>query len=91
MEEIYGKINYLAVIFSYIFTVLHYIQKNIDFYLFDSAVRFFARLIYFAKQAEWKNLNVPKMFEATVKKVPGKVMFYFEDQTWTFKEVSLKY
>ena len=33
-------------------------------------------------------MNVPKMFETTVDKNPDKIMFYFEDQKWTFKEVS---
>ena len=27
------------------------------------------------------------MFNQTVKKFPNKVMFYFQDQTWTFQDV----
>ena len=53
------------------------------------AFRFFARLIYFGKQAEWKNLTVPQMFSSTVKNTPDKVMFYYEEQTWSFKQVSI--
>ena len=45
------------------------------------------RLIVLVKKAEWKNWTVAKMFGETVKRLPNKVMFYFEDQTWTFKEV----
>ena len=26
-------------------------------------------------------------FSKTAKKMPNKVMFYFEDQTWTFKQI----
>ena len=32
-------------------------------------------------------MTVPKMFSETAKKLPTKVMFYFEDQTWTFQEI----
>ena len=51
------------------------------------ALKFFAKLMIFTKVAQWKNLSVPKMFSDTAKRVPNKVMFYYEDQTWTFKQV----
>ena len=51
------------------------------------ALTFFVKLVCFMKWAEWKNWNVLKMFKSTVEKMPDKIMFYFEDQTWTFKEV----
>ena len=47
------------------------------------------RLIALVKKAEWRNWTVAKMFGQTAKKMPDKVMFYFEDQTWTFKEVCM--
>lgn len=51
------------------------------------AVRFVFQLIVLVKWAEWRNWTVPKMFSETVKSTPNKVMFYFEDQKWTFKQV----
>jgi hypothetical protein len=51
------------------------------------AVIFVARLLLLVKWAEWKNWTVPKMFSETAKATPDKVMFYFEDQVWTFKQV----
>ena len=53
------------------------------------ALKFFAKLMIFTKVAQWKNLNVPKMFSNTAKRVPNKIMFYYEDQTWTFKQVHI--
>ena len=47
------------------------------------------RLIALVKKAEWRNWTVAKMFGQMAKKMPDKVMFYFEDQTWTFKEVCM--
>ena len=65
------------------------IQNKKDVLIFR-AFRFFAKLIIFGKDAEWRNLNVPKVFAKTVEKMPDKTMFYFEDQIWTFKQVSYK-
>ena len=48
---------------------------------------FVARLLVLIKRAEWRNWTVPKMFSETAKRTPDKVMFYFEDQVWTFKQV----
>lgn len=48
---------------------------------------FFIKLISLVKWAEFVNWNVPKMFIRTAEKMPDKIMFYYEDQTWTFKEV----
>lgn len=45
------------------------------------------RLLILVKKSEWQNLTVPKMFTATAKRLPNKVMFYYEDQTWTFNQV----
>lgn len=45
------------------------------------------QLLVLVKKAEWQRLTVPKMFSSTAKKFPEKVMFYFEDQQWTFKQV----
>ena len=45
------------------------------------------RLLILVKKAEWQNLTVPKLFTQTAKKFPEKVMFYFEDETWTFQQV----
>ena len=45
------------------------------------------RLLILVKKAEWQNLTVPKMFTETAKRLPGKVMFYFQDETWTFQQV----
>ena len=54
---------------------------------FSRAVMFVARLLVLIKRAEWRNWTVPKMFSETAKRTPDKVMFYFEDQVWTFKQV----
>jgi len=51
------------------------------------AANFMIRLLTLVKKSEWQNLSVPKMFTQTVKRFPQKVMFYFEDETWTFQEV----
>jgi hypothetical protein len=47
------------------------------------------RLIILVKKAEWQNMTVPKMFTETCKRLPNKVMFYFEDEQWTFLQVVL--
>ena len=52
------------------------------------AVVFVIRLVLLVKWAELKNWTVPKMFSETAKANPDKVMFYFEDQEWTFKQVT---
>ena len=54
------------------------------------AVMFVVRLLVLIKRAEWKNWTVPKMFSETAKATPDKVMFYFEDQVWTFKQVKTR-
>ena len=36
---------------------------------------------------EWFTFVVHLPFSKTAKKMPNKVMFYFEDQTWTFKQI----
>jgi len=51
------------------------------------AAWFFIRLMTLSKWAEYVNWNVPKMFIRTAKRIPDQIMFYFEDQTWTFREV----
>ena len=50
---------------------------------------FVVRLLILIKRAEWRNWTVPKMFSETAKATPDKVMFYFEDQVWTFRQVKL--
>lgn len=45
------------------------------------------KLMYLVKRAELRNWTVPKMFTETANRIPDKVMFYFEDQKYTFKEV----
>ena len=45
------------------------------------------RLLALVLKAQWRNLTVPKMFTATANRLPDKVMFYFEDQTWTFRQI----
>ena len=74
---------------SFYLVYMRYSTKLRILILHFRAFRFFARLIYFGKQAEWKNMNVPQMFSNTVKNTPDKVMFYYEEQTWTFKQVSI--
>lgn len=44
-------------------------------------------LVLLVKRSEYANLSVPKMFCATAKKHPDKTMFYFEEETWTFKQM----
>lgn len=44
-------------------------------------------LLVMIKLAEWRKWTVPKMFAATVKRIPDKVMFFFEDEVWSFKDV----
>ena len=36
-----------------------------------------------------RNLTVSKVFERTVRKHPDKVAMYFEDESWTFKQVTV--
>ncbi|XP_059094771.1 long-chain fatty acid transport protein 4-like isoform X2 [Tigriopus californicus] len=45
------------------------------------------RLMLLVKKAEFLDWTVPKMFHETVSRIPDKIMFYFEDSTWTFSEV----
>ncbi|XP_023329888.1 long-chain fatty acid transport protein 4 [Eurytemora carolleeae] len=45
------------------------------------------RLLYFIKSAQRNNLTVPKMFAKSAKRFPEKVLFYFQDEVWTFKRV----
>jgi solute carrier family 27 fatty acid transporter 1/4 len=51
------------------------------------AAKFMLHLLTLVKKSEWQNLTVPKMFSQTVKRFPDKIMFYFEDETWTFQQV----
>jgi len=51
------------------------------------ALNFMIQLLMLVKKGEFQNMSVPKMFSKTAKKMPNKVMFYFEDQTWTFKQI----
>lgn len=51
------------------------------------AANFMVRLLWLVKKSEWQNLTVPRMFQETAKKFSHKVMFYFEDETWTFQDV----
>ena len=79
------KENLLRV-FSYSSLIYRILCRCLYFMAFR-ALKFFAKLMIFTKVAQWKNLSVPKMFSSTAKKIPNKVMFYYEDQTWTFKQV----
>lgn len=53
------------------------------------AANFMIRLLLLVKGAQWRNWTVGKMFSETAKKMPEKVMFYFEDQQWTFETVEM--
>ena len=91
LAETWGKQKSIAfeLVSFFIWFKMRYSTKLRSLILHFRAFRFFARLIYFGKQAEWKNLNVPQMFSNTVKNTPDKVMFYYEEQTWSFKQVSI--
>jgi len=52
-----------------------------------TAVSKLVRLVFHIKKSEKVNLTVPKMFFKTVQKFPNRVLFYFQDQTWTFQQV----
>jgi hypothetical protein len=34
-----------------------------------------------------QNLTVPSVFQATARKHPARVCLYFEEESWTFKQV----
>ena len=57
------------------------------FFVIFRAANFMVSLLWLVKKSEWQNLTVPRMFQETAKKFPDKVMFYFEDEQWTFKQV----
>ena len=40
------------------------------------------------KTASYFNSNIPKLFMENVRKNPNKVALIFEDQEWTFTQVS---
>ncbi|KAK7057003.1 hypothetical protein SK128_012332, partial [Halocaridina rubra] len=44
-------------------------------------------LKYRIYRAQKNNQSVPKLFQQIVQKDPQKIAFYFEDETWTFKQV----
>jgi len=44
-------------------------------------------LLLVIRIASWRNWTVPQIFSQTAKKHPKKIMFYFEDQKWTFEDV----
>lgn len=48
----------------------------------------YGKILYWTRVFQRKNLNVPLVFEQLVKKHPDKACFIFEDQVWTFKQVS---
>jgi len=52
-----------------------------------TAVSKLIRLVFHVKKAEKINLTVPKMFFKTVQKYPNRVLFYFQEETWTFQQV----
>jgi len=52
-----------------------------------TAVWKLVRLVFHIKRAERVNLTVPKMFFQSVQKFPDRVLFYYHDQQWTFKQV----
>jgi len=53
---------------------------------FRGAIRYIRLLIHiFIYQKQ--NLALPHLFERTVKKNPDKVCLYFEDQSWTFRQL----
>ena len=47
------------------------------------------RLMLLVKVAEIRDESVPKMFTRTAKRFPDKVMLYFQDRKWTFRDVSV--
>ena len=52
-----------------------------------TAVWKLVRLVLHTKRAEKMNLTVPKMFFKTVQKYPDRVLFFYQDQKWTFLQV----
>jgi len=52
-----------------------------------TAVWKLVRLVFHTKRAEKMNLTVPKMFFKTVQKYPDRVLFFYQDQKWTFQQV----
>lgn len=54
---------------------------------FSSGAFMMLGLVSLVKRSQFANLSVPKMFGATAKRLPDKIMFFFEDETWTFKQV----
>jgi len=54
---------------------------------FFRAAKMMLGLVWLVKKAEWRDWNVAKMFSSTAARMPDKIMLYFEDEKWTFKQV----
>lgn len=48
----------------------------------------YLRVLLKVKWATYSNSNIPKMFMENVQKNPNKVALIFDDQKWTFAQVS---
>lgn len=54
---------------------------------FRAGVRFL-RVLIKIRWAVYSNSSIPKMFMENVRKNPNKVALIYEDQKWTFAQVS---
>ena len=52
-----------------------------------TAVKKMGGLVLGTKMEEYRNMTVPKAFARTVARCPDKVLFYYRDQEWTFRQV----
>ena len=58
------------------------------FVLLLRALKRFGKLVYRVKMCERYNMTVPELFQQTVAKHPNKTAIMFEDQRWTYRQVS---
>lgn len=61
----------------------HFLSKTLFFRGLIRLIKTYVLILRFKR----RNATVPMMFKETVKKYPHKIMFYHEDQKWTFTEI----
>lgn len=58
---------------------------------FFSALCKFIRLKYNLWLWEYKKSTIPKLFQEISSKYPTKIAYYYEDEAWTYQEVSFNF
>lgn len=78
---------YLHVVFLFFsFTKTHHFFFNLFLRLYRGFIKLIATRIFIRKLRQ-NDITVPKLFKNKARKYPDQIIFYYEDDTWTYRRI----